>query len=442
MGTAGELGDGVDVQDADPSPLTLASDDRQAPLPRAVNSDMLAPRDRLEAGQNIGRSDMVNTDAIAAVLKRAANSGEVPGVAAAAATRDGPIFEGGFGKRDLGTGAPMTADTVVWIGPMTKAITCACAMQQVERGKLKLDAPIKEILPELANPKVLEGFDADGQPKTRPARGNLTLRHLMTHTSGFAYDIWNADIMRYMEKTGTPRVISCANAALTLPLVADPGERWEYGIGIDWAGKAVEAVTGQRLGQYMKDNIFDPLAMNDTAFKIGEAQRQRLAKIHARTPDGLVATDTEIPQEPEFEMGGGGLYGTVGDYLKFAQCFLHDGTFNGVQILKPETVKLMGQNAAGEVRVRPLKTAQPPISNHVDFIDGMQWGLSFLINPEPLPSGRSAGSLAWAGVANSYYWIDPAKGVAGVYATQILPFFDEKSAPTFQAFETEVYRAI
>ena len=156
-------------------------------------------------------------------------------------------------------------------------------------------------------------------------------------------------------------------------------------------------MTGQRLGQYLKDNIFDPLGMNDTAFKIGEAQRQRLAKIHARTPDGLVATDTEIPQEPEFEMGGGGLYGTVGDYPKFAQVFLHDGTFNGVQILKPETVKLMGQNAAGEVRVRPLKTAQPPISNDVDFIDGMQWGLSFLINPEPLPSGRSAGSLAWAG---------------------------------------------
>jgi methyl acetate hydrolase len=385
---------------------------------------------------------MVNTDAIAAVLKRAADSGEVPGVAAAAATRDGQIFEDGFGKRDLGSGAPMTADTVVWIASMTKAITSACAMQQVERGKLKLDAPIKEILPELADPKVLEGFDADGAPKTRPARREITLRHLLTHTSGYAYDFWNADILRYMEKTGTPGVISCANVALTLPLVADPGDRWEYGIGIDWAGKAVEAVTGKKLGQTMKDEIFDPLGMKDTGFKIGDPQRQRLAKIHARTPDGLVATDTEIPQEPEFEMGGGGLYGTVGDYLKFAQAFLHGGTFNGAQILKPETVKLMGQNAAGEVRVRPLKTAQPPISNNVDFLEGMQWGLSFLINPEPLPTGRSAGSLAWAGLANSYYWIDPVKGVAGVYATQILPFFDEKSVPTFQAFETEVYRAI
>ncbi len=336
----------------------------------------------------------------------------------------------------------MTADTVVWIASMTKAITGACAMQQVERGKIKLDAPIKEVLPELADPKVLEGFDADGRPKTRPARRDITLRHLLTHTSGFSYDFWNDDIVRYMEKTGTPGVISCANVALTLPLIADPGERWEYGIGIDWAGKAVEAVTGKTLGQIMKDEIFDPLGMKDTGFKIGEPQRERLAKIHARTPGGFMVTDTEIPQAPEFEMGGGGLYGTVGDYLKFAQAFLHSGTFNGAQILKPETVKQMGQNAAGEVRVRPLKTAQPPISNDVDFLEGMQWGLSFLINPEPLPTGRSAGSLAWAGLANSYYWIDPAKGVAGVYATQILPFFDEKSVPTFQAFETEVYRAI
>ena len=385
---------------------------------------------------------MVDTDKIAAVLERAAESGDVPGVAAAAATRDGPIFEAGFGKSDLASGAPMTADTVVWIASMTKALTGACAMQQVERGKLSLDAPIKSVVPELANPQVLEGFDADGNPKLRPARGDITLRHLLTHTSGFAYDFWNADIVRYMEKTGTPGVISCANVALTTPLTFDPGERWQYGIGIDWVGKAVEAVTGQRLGRYMKDNLLDPLGMNDTAFKIGDAQRKRLARIHARTPDGLVSTDTEIPQEPEFEMGGGGLYSTVGDYLKFAQAILNGGAYNGAQALKPETVELMSKNAMGDIRCRPLKTAQPPLSNDVDFLDGMSWGLTFLINPEPLPTGRSAGSLAWAGLANSYYWIDPAKGVAGVFATQILPFFDPKAVETLQAFESEVYRAV
>jgi methyl acetate hydrolase len=315
-------------------------------------------------------------------------------------------------------------------------------MQQIERGKLSLDAPIKSVLPQLAEPKVLEGFDADGNPRTRPARGDITLRHLMTHTSGYAYDFWNADIVRYMEKSGTPGIISCTNKALSLPLTFDPGARWEYGVGIDWVGKAVEAVTGQRLGRYMKENLFDPLGMSDTGFKIGEAQRKRLAKIHARTPDGLVATDTEIPQEPEFEMGGGGLYGTVGDYLKFAQAILQGGAVNGARVLKAETVRLMSENAMGDIRCRALKTAQPPLSNDVDFLEGMKWGLSFAINPEPLPTGRSAGSLAWAGLANSYYWIDPAKGVAGVYATQVLPFFDEKAVQTFQAFETEVYRAI
>ena len=385
---------------------------------------------------------MVDTGRIAGALKRAADSGEVPGIAAAAATKDGVIFEAGYGKRDLASGAPMAADTVVWIASMTKAITCACAMQQIERGKLSLDAPIKSVLPELAEPKVLEGFDADGNPRTRPARGDITLRQLMTHTSGYAYDFWNADIMRYMEKSGTPGVISCANKALTLPLTRDPGVRWEYGVGIDWVGKAVEAVTGQRLGRYMKENIFDPLGMSDTAFKIGEAQRTRLAKIHARTPDGLVATDTEIPQEPEFEMGGGGLYGTVGDYLNFAQAILHSGAFNGARVLKAETVALMSQNAMGDLRVRAMKTAQPPISNDVDFLEGMQWGLSFLINPEPLPTGRSAGSLAWAGLANSYYWIDPAKQVAGIIMTQILPFLDSKVLDLFDRFEKAIYAGL
>jgi methyl acetate hydrolase len=392
---------------------------------------------------NIKREEtMASTDKIAAVLKRAADSGDLPGVAAAAATADGPFFEAGFGKSDLATGAPMTADTVVWIASMTKAVTSTCALQQVERGKLSLDAPIKSVVPGLADPRVLEGFDADGNPKLRPARRDITLRHLLTHTSGYAYDFWNADIMRYLEKTGTPGVISCANVALTTPLTFDPGDRWHYGIGIDWVGKAVEAVSGQRLGSYMKENVLDPLGMKDTAFKIGEAQRKRLAKIHARTPEGLVSTDTEIPQEPEFEMGGGGLYSTVGDYLKFAQAILHGGAFNGAQVLKPDTVKLMSRNAMGDLVCRALKTAQPPISCDVDFLEGMNWGLAFLINPAPLPTGRSAGSLAWAGLANSYFWIDPAKGVAGVYATQVLPFFDEKAVQTFQEFETEVYRAV
>jgi methyl acetate hydrolase len=384
---------------------------------------------------------MVETKGIASVLARAADNGDVPGVVAAAATSDGVIFEGGFGKRDLATGAAMSADTVVWIASMTKAVTGACAMQLVERGKLSLDEPIKSLLPQLAEPKVLEGFAADGSPKVRPARRDITLRHLLTHTSGHEYDIWNVDMARYLETTSTPGIISCMNAALSIPLTADPGERWGYGIGIDWAGKAVEAATGQKLGVYMKENLLDPLGMKDTAFRIGDAQRTRLAKIHARTPEGLVSTDTEIPQEPEFEMGGGGLYSTVGDYLKFTRAILGRGQLDGVRVLKPETVGLMSTNAMGNTSCRAMKTAAPPFSNDVDFVDGMKWGLTFLINPQAMETGRQAGSLAWAGLANSYYWIDPKSGVTGVYATQILPFFDEKAVATFEAFERAVYRA-
>jgi methyl acetate hydrolase len=363
-------------------------------------------------------------------------------VVAAAANADGIIFEQAFGTRDLATGAPMTTDTVVWIASMTKAITGACAMQLVEQGKLSLDGDIGSVLPPLRDVKVLEGFDANGQPRLRAPKRAITLRHLLTHSSGHAYDMWNADIGRYMQVTGTPGIISCQNAALMLPLTSDPGEKWEYGIAMDWVGKAVEAVSGQTLDRVMQTRIFDPLGMVDTGFKIGASQRQRLAKIHARSPEGLVSTDTEIPQEPEFHMGGGGLYATVGDYLRFARMIMHGGTFNGVQVLRPETVALMSHNAMGDLVCNPMKTAAPAYTNDVDFVAGMKWGLSFLINPEPLATGRSAGSLAWAGLANSYFWIDPTRKVAGVYATQVLPFFDQKAVQAFEAFETTVYDSL
>ncbi len=385
---------------------------------------------------------MVDTSQLEAVLRRAADSGDVPGVAAAAADANGVIFQGGYGVADLATGAPMTADSVVWIASMTKAVTGACAMQLVEQGKLSLDDDIAGLLPELGRVQVLEGFNADGQPRLRAPKRAITLRQLLTHTSGYAYEFWSADITRYIEVTGTPGLTSCQNAALTLPLLFDPGERWEYGISIDWAGKAVEAVAGQTLDRYMRDNLLAPLGMNDTGFKIGPAQRQRLAKIHARTPDRLVSTDTELPQEPEFHMGGGGLYSTVGDYLRFARMIMRGGALDGVQVLRPETVAVMSRNAMGNLACAPMKTVTPAISNDVDFIAGMKWGLSFLINPDKLPTGRSPGSLAWAGVANSYYWIDPARQVAGVFATQILPFYDAKAVQAFEAFETAVYAAL
>ena len=247
-----------------------------------------------------------------------------------------------------------------------------------------------------------------------------------------------------MKVKNVPGIISCQNAALTTPLVFDPGERWEYGTGIDFAGKMVEAVSGQKLGDYMRDNLFSPLGMNSTAFKITDDMRSRLSRMHARTPDGLAAIDFEIPQAPEFEMGGGGLYSTVGDYLKFVQMMLNGGKGNGNQVFKPSTVALMSKNAMGKIRVTMLKPAGVGSSNDAEFFPGSPkgWGLSFMTNETKAPTGRSAGSLAWAGLANSYYWIDQKKGVAGVLATQILPFADVKALPLFYDFETAVYKSL
>jgi CubicO group peptidase (beta-lactamase class C family) len=387
---------------------------------------------------------MPTTTHIDQTLRHAADTKEVAGVVAAAVTDKGNLYEGAFGKRDLGKADAMTLDSVFWIASMTKAITATAAMQLVERGKLQLDEPIGKLLPQLANPQVLEGFDADGNPKLRPAKRPITLRQLLTHTAGLTYDIWNADMGKYMAATGTPGIISCQDAALATPLVFDPGERWEYGINIDWVGKAVEAASGQKLDAYLRDNIFTPLGMKDTGFKLGASQRARLTGMHARTPDGLAAIPFELTQEPEFHMGGGGLYSTARDYLAFLQMLLHHGRYNGATVLKPETVEMMGKNHIGALKAGVLKTAAPDYSNDIDVFPGQdaKWGLSFLINPQKGPAGRSAGSLTWAGLANTYFWLDPVKRVAGVILTQVLPFADHKVLQLYGQFESGVYQAL
>lgn len=388
---------------------------------------------------------MAMKDSIDALLRRAAESGDVPGVVAMVANRNGMVYEGAFGKRVLGQNALMTVDTVGWIASMTKALTAAGAMQLVEQGKLDLESPASKWVPEIADSQVLDGFDASGQPRTRPPKRPITLRHLLTHTAGYAYEIWSADIIKYQQAKGIPGITSCENAALKTPLLFDPGERWFYGINIDWAGKMVEAVSGKKLGAYLAEHLFGPLGMSSTAFKITPAMRARLAKIHQRDDKGALAVvDLEIPQEPQFEMGGGGLYGTAGDYLKFVQMILSRGKANGKHLLKPETVDQMTRNNMGDTPVTMLKTAMPPLSNDAEFFPGVpkSWGLSFQINEAPAPTGRPAGGLMWAGLANSYFWIDLRNGIGGVYLTQILPFADKKSLPLYYDFESAVYRSL
>ncbi len=388
---------------------------------------------------------MANSAQIDQTLRQACEAKDIPGVVAMAATGKDVIYQNAFGKRDLSKDDAMTLDSVFWIASMTKAITSAAAMQLVEQGKLALDEPVGKLLPDLADPQVLEGFDADGAPILRPAKGAITLRQLMTHTAGFCYDMWNGDMVKYLEITGTPGITSCQNAALRTPLASDPGTRWEYGTNIDFVGKAVEAASGRRLGDYLRDNMFAPLGMNDTAFRIGEAQRKRLVGMHARGEDGsLTPIPFELEQEPEFEMGGGGLYGTAADYLAFTRMILNKGQANGHQVLKPETVAMMSENQMGDLVVTRMTSKVAFATNDVDLYPGMvkKWGLSFLINTETTPEGRSPGSLAWAGLANTYYWIDPVRDVSGVILMQVLPFADAKCLDAFSAFERGIYERL
>jgi methyl acetate hydrolase len=379
------------------------------------------------------------------ILRQKSETKEIPGVVAMAARGNEVIYQGAFGKRDLSKDDAMTPDSVFWIASMTKAVTAAGAMQLVEQGKLSLDAPIGELLPDLASPQVLEGFDAQGEPKLRPAKGAITLRHLMTHTAGFCYDMWNGEMVKYLEKSGLPSVTTCKNDALKTPIMTDPGTRWEYGTNIDFVGKAVEAVSGKRLDAYLRDHLFVPLGMTDTSFKLGESQRKRLVGMHARGPDGsLTPIPFEMEQDPEFYMGGGGLYGTAADYIKFTQMMLNKGNGNGNQVLKPETVATMGQNHIGELNMTKMVSAVPGASNDVDLYPDMakKWGLSFVINTAKTPEGRSPNSLAWAGLANTYFWIDPSRDISGVILMQLLPFADGKCLEAFAGFERGVYAGL
>ena len=381
---------------------------------------------------------------IDAALSRAAEGKEVPGVVALAATDAGILYEGAFGLRDIVDGPKMTRDSVFRIASMTKAMTSVATLQLVEQGKLQLDEPIGNVLPELAAPQVLEGFDASGAPRLRPAKRPITLRHLLTHTAGFGYEVWDPDLIRYVAATGMPTFLTGKLAALHLPLVFDPGERWEYGINIDWVGRAVEAAAGQSLDAYFSAHIFAPLGMTDTGFVPSADQASRLVRVHRRGPDGSLEPITMEVSNREFFSGGGGLLSTGGDYLTFLQMLLHQGRFNGAELLRSETVTQMGQNQIANLQLGMMKTAMPELSNDVDLFPGVRCGhgLASVVNAQQGPNGRSAGTLTWAGLFNTYYWIDPQKHVTGVILTQILPFADHKAVKLYGEFERGVYDAL
>ena len=374
-------------------------------------------------------------------------AGGTPGVVAMATDRKANFYEGCAGKRSLGADAAMTLDSVMAIFSTTKALTGTALMQLVEEGKLKLDDPAKKYVPEIAEIQVLDGFDAAGQPKTRAPKRDITVNDLILHISGLCYEFFSHDDLKYRTAKGIPTVVSSSFASIRTVLLHDPGESWTYGVSLDWLGRIVEQARGKRLGEVMKERIFTPLGMSDIGFTLTDSMRSRLAVLHDRAQDGKLTPLPELilPQPPECDMGGHGLYASVGEYMKFIRMFLNDGAGANGRVLKAETVEAMCKNGlpAG-MTSGGWGTSIPSLSNPGEFDPGIKktWAYTFQRNEEDTVTGRPAGSLMWAGLGNLYYWIDRKNGVGGFWGSQILPFMDTSSYPGFVDFEAAVYRSL
>ncbi len=371
---------------------------------------------------------------IDAALRAGVEKHGIPGVVAVVASPDAILYKGAFGNREVAGKVPMTEDTIFRIFSMTKPVTSVAIMQLVEQGKLNLDDAAGKWLPALLAPKILEGFE-NGQPKLRPAAKTITVRHLLTHTSGLVYNMWDKDLRDYQAKRGA--------SAGQDPLVFEPGARWEYGTSIDQLGKLVEAISGLTLEDYFQKNIFQPLDMHDTSFNVPAEKVGRIVSLHQRQPDGSLREQArKAPAPAKTYNGGGGLYSTAGDYVKFMQMLLRGGAAGKTRILQAKTVAMMAQNQIGDLQAGRLTSRMPELTNDVDFHPGFvdKFGLGFLINPVAYEGGRSKGSLAWAGLANTYFWIDPGKKLCAAILMQILPFVDKEGLALLHNFEQEVYR--
>lgn len=379
------------------------------------------------------------------VLRDTLRDGTLPGVVAAVVGRDGIRDIAAVGRMRADAAPPAGADTMFRLMSLTKALTSVGALQLVEQGRLGLDTPVADVLPAFGRLQVLDGFDGE-TPVLRPPRGAATIGQLLSHTSGLAYAFAAPDLLRYLEVTGTPDAITGRRDALSLPLVADPGTAWNYGVSTDWLGWAIEAVSGQDLPSYLRDHVLEPLGMRDTTFAPTAQQRGRMMALHARRPDGgLAVVDADpLPADPEFFSGGHGAYGTVPDYARLLAALLGGGELDGARILRPETVDLAFSDQLGGLPLPAvMRSTMPELANDVPAPPYRRgWGLGFHLILEDVPGMRRAGTGDWSGLMNCFYWVDRRAGVAGLWCTQLLPFFDAEVAVAIARFERAVYRRL
>jgi methyl acetate hydrolase len=374
------------------------------------------------------------------VLRDAVAREDVPFAVAMICNRNGTLWSGSAGEALPGQTA--SPETVFRLFSMTKAIGGLAAMLLVDRSQLSLDSEVASILPDFADMQVLESIGSDGA-RMRPPTRQATVRHLATHTSGLAYEFWNAAAQQYQEVSGVPSILTGTKAALRYPLTFDPGERWDYGIGIDWLGLVVEAIDGRPIRQFVEEEIVQPLGMNDTGFEPDPAWQHRLAAAKMRGEDGRFGPfEIAPPPNPEVYGMGHALYGTAPDYLRFLRMVLNRGQLDGRRLLSENSVDAMLANHIGPLSVPVLKTVAPPLTADVDILPGTRktHGIAFMRFEEGAPGLRGPGSHGWAGVLNTHYWIDPARDLAAVLMTQSLPFVEPRFMNTYEAFERATYQ--
>ena len=381
----------------------------------------------------------------AAVLDQTIAAGKLNFAVAAVGNTTGQTWSHAAGYQDAEKTKPAGPDNIIQIASMTKLVTTIAALQLMEQGKLDLDTPISAYAPELNELQVLKGFEGDDTPIFENANRAPTARELMTHTAGYVYEIWNANALKGSQLGITPSLLSEGNY-LAAPLAFQPGTAWEYGINTDWLGVLVERLSGQRLADYFDEHIFMPLGMADTFYELPANKLDRSVMMMARAAEGLVPLPSFQPTPMKkgsmaHYSGGGGLSSTVKDYGRVLQMLLNSGSLDEKTLLKAETVNSMFQNNIGDIQPAALATVIPTLSNTADMSFGEKatFGLGLLIHSDGIDGGRKANTGSWAGLFNSYYWVDREADTYGIFGTQVLPFYDGVAIETLLEFEQAVY---
>jgi len=365
-----------------------------------------------------------------AALREPVDARRVPGVAAALTDAEFSFYTAAFGTLQRRNGIAMQPDSVFRIASMTKLVTSVAVLMLVEEGRIALDAPAADYLPDYAQPEVLLSFDAaTGSFVTRPAAGAVTIRQLLTHTSGYGY--WFLDARLRQASGATPDLFRPPF------LVDDPGAAFHYSTSTDVLGRIIEPVSGVPLPTFFRRRIFEPLGMRDTGFELPR-DPQRLASVFTRAGSGFEELPTETAAAPP--RGGGGLYSTAEDYCRFLRMFLNGGVSGDRRLLSEATCAAIATNQVGALAVPRQRTAFPERTNDFIFMSGtQQFGFGVAIETEPLPTGRPAGSFGWGGIYNTYFWVDPGTGFAGVVLMQMQPFADPDCIDVWQRLERAVY---